>query len=59
MELLCNVESSELFLQHVTREFSANFSGSGSYITGEGHQSETVELSVWCKFFKYCGWEAK
>ena len=51
MELLCNVDPSELFLKHVTREFSGHFSCSGSNIVGEGYQSETVELNVMCKFF--------
>jgi hypothetical protein len=51
MDYLCNVDPSELFLKHVTREFSGNFSCSGSNIAGEGHQSETVELNVLCKFF--------
>jgi hypothetical protein len=48
---LCDVDPTELFLQHVTRDFSGYFSCSGSNIAGEGPASEPVHLDVLCEFF--------
>ena len=49
---LCDVDPTELFLQHVTRDFSGYFSCSGSNIAGEGPESGPVHLDVLCEFFK-------
>jgi len=46
---LCDVDPTELFLQHVTRDFSGNFSCAGSNIAGEGPESAPVNLNVMCK----------
>eukprot|EP00092_Neocalanus_flemingeri_P009188 GFUD01009889.1.p1 GENE.GFUD01009889.1~~GFUD01009889.1.p1 ORF type:complete len:1498 (+),score=504.87 GFUD01009889.1:68-4561(+) len=43
---LCDVDPTELFLQHVTRAFSGHFSCSGSNMAGEGPVSESVDLDV-------------
>ena len=49
---LCDVDPTELFLQHVTRDFSGYFSCSGNNIAGERLVSEPVHLNVLCEFFR-------
>jgi len=46
VEYLCDVDPTELFLQHVTRDFSGQFSCSGSNYAGEGPESEPVLLDI-------------
>ena len=46
---LCDVDPTELFLQHVTRDFSGQFSCSGSNMAGEGEESEPVLLDILCE----------
>merc|ERR1719369_242036 len=43
---LCDVDPTELLLQHVTRDFSGEFSCSASNAAGEGPESEPVLLNV-------------
>jgi len=43
---LCDVEHTELILQHVTREFNGNFSCSGKNIAGVGPRSQAVDLNI-------------
>ena len=49
LSYLCDVDPTTLMLKHVTRDFSGNFSCSGSNIAGEGPASENVSLNVLCK----------
>jgi len=46
VEYLCDVDPTELFLQHVTRDFSGQFSCSGSNSAGGGPESEPVLLDI-------------
>jgi len=46
MDYLCDVDPTELLLQHVTRDFSGLFSCSGSNSAGEGPKSEAIHLDI-------------
>ena len=49
VNFFCDVDPTELLLKHVTRDFSGNFSCSGSNRVGKGPTSDVLLLNVLCK----------